>query len=163
MDARPHKEREKDGLKTRTEVLGKAWIEKSQANVDDFNREFNELLHTYCWNDIWNRPGLSRKTRSMLNLGMLTALGKEHELKLHIRGALNNGVTKDEIKEVFMQAAIYAGVNTSLISSLVTPLFRAPRMWSLSSCSLPSAVSMPRFSTERILRDRPGRFQMSFQ
>ena len=110
MDSRSNKEREKDGLKTRTEVLGKDWVEKSQKNVDDFNREFNELLHTYCWNDIWNRPGLSRKMRSILNLGMLTALGKEHELKLHIRGALNNGVTKDEIKEVLMQSAIYCGV-----------------------------------------------------
>ena len=110
MDSRPIKEREKDGLKTRTEVLGKAWVEKSQANVDDFNREFNEFLHTTCWNDIWNRPGLSRKTRSLLNLGMLTALGKEHELKLHLRGSLNNGVTKVEIKEVLLQTAIYCGV-----------------------------------------------------
>ena len=114
MDSRPNKEREKDGLKTRSEVLGKDWVEKSQANVDDFSREFNELLHTYCWNDIWNRPGLPRKTRSLLNLAMLTALGKEHELKLHIRGALNNGVTKDEIKEVFMQAACYAGVPSAV-------------------------------------------------
>ena len=114
MDARPNQEREKDGLKTRTEVLGRAWVEKSQANVDDFNREFNEYLHSHCWNDIWNRPGLPRKTRSLLNLAMLTALGKEHELKLHIRGALNNGVTKDEIKEVFMQAACYAGVPSAV-------------------------------------------------
>src|SRR5690348_18430265 len=95
MDSRPIKERERDGLKTRTEVLGKAWVEKSQANVDDFNREFTEFLHTYCWNDIWNRPGLSRKMRSVLNLGMLTALGKEHELKLHLRGALNNGRSEE--------------------------------------------------------------------
>jgi 4-carboxymuconolactone decarboxylase len=110
MDKRNHKERYDAGLKTRTEVLGKPWVEKSMANVDDFNREFTELLNTYCWNDVWNRPGLSRKMRSVLNLGMLTALGKEHELKLHLRGALNNGVTKDEIKEVLLQAAIYAGV-----------------------------------------------------
>ena len=114
MDARPIKEREKDGLKTRTEVLGKAWVDKSQANVDDFNREFTEFLHTTCWNDIGNRPGLSRKSRSILNLGMLTALGKEHELKLHLRGALNNGVTKDEIKEVFLQVAIYCGIPAGL-------------------------------------------------
>ena len=114
MDKRPHKERYDSGLKTRTEVLGREWVEKSMAGVDDFNREFTEFLHTTCWNDIWNRPGLSRKQRSMLNLGMLTALGKEHELKLHIRGALNNGVTKDEIKEVFMQAACYAGVPSEI-------------------------------------------------
>ena len=110
MDKRPHKERYDSGLKTRREVLGAAYVDKAMAGVDEFNREFVELLNATCWNDVWNRPGLSRKTRSMLNLGMLTALGKEHELKLHIRGALNNGVTKDEIKEVFLQAAIYAGV-----------------------------------------------------
>ena len=116
MDSRPIKEREKDGLKTRTEVLGKTWVDKSQANVDDFNREFTEFLHTTCWNDIWNRPGLSRKMRSILNLGMLTALGKEHELKLHLRGALNNGLTRDEIKEVLMQTAIYCGVPAAVVA-----------------------------------------------
>ena len=110
MDKRTHKERYDAGLKTRREVLGAKWVDQAMAGVDDFNREFTELLNTYCWNDIWNRPALPRKTRSMLNLAMLTALGKDHELKLHIRGALNNGLTKDEIKEVFLQAAIYAGV-----------------------------------------------------
>ena len=110
MDKRNHKERYDAGLKTRREVLGAKWVDQAMTGVDDFNREFTELLNTYCWNDIWNRPGLSRKHRSLLNLAMLTALGKDHELKLHIRGALNNGLTKDEIKEVFLQAAIYAGV-----------------------------------------------------
>jgi len=110
MDKRNHKERFDAGLKTRREVLGAKWVDQAMAGVDDFNREFTDLLNTYCWNDIWNRPGLSRKSRSMLNLAMLTALGKDHELKLHVRGALNNGLTKDEIKEVFLQAAIYAGV-----------------------------------------------------
>ena len=110
MDKRNHKERFDAGLKTRREVLGAKWVDQAMAGVDDFNREFTDLLNTYCWNDIWNRPGLSRKSRSMLNLGMLTALGKDHELKLHVRGALNNGLSKDEIKEVFLQAAIYAGV-----------------------------------------------------
>jgi len=110
MDKKPHKERFDAGLKTRREVLGPEWVDKAMADVNDFNSEFTDLLNTYCWNDIWNRPGLPRKTRSVLNLGMLCALGKEHELKLHIRGALNNGVTQDEIKEVFLQAAIYAGV-----------------------------------------------------
>ena len=86
------------------------------AGVDDFSQEFVELLNTYCWNDIWNRPGLPRKTRSVLNLGMLCALGKEHELKLHIRGALNNGLTKDEIKEVFLQVAIYCGVPAAVVA-----------------------------------------------
>jgi 4-carboxymuconolactone decarboxylase len=110
MDKKAHKDRFDAGLKTRREVLGAAYVDKAMAGTDDFNREFVELLNTYCWNDVWNRPGLTRKTRSMLNLAMLTALGKDHELKLHIRGALNNGVTKDEIKEVFLQGAIYAGV-----------------------------------------------------
>jgi 4-carboxymuconolactone decarboxylase len=98
------------GLKTRREVLGAAYVDKAVASTDDFNREFQVMLNTYCWNDIWNRKGLSRKSRSMLNLCMLTALGKGPELKLHIRGALTNGLTKDEIKEVFMQTAIYCGV-----------------------------------------------------
>lgn len=110
MDKRSHKERHDDGLTTRREVLGAAWVEKSQAAVDDFNREFSELLHTYCWNDIWNRPGLDRKTRSLLNLAMLSALNRPHELKAHVNGALNNGLTKDQIKEVFLQVAVYCGV-----------------------------------------------------
>jgi 4-carboxymuconolactone decarboxylase len=116
MDKRQHKERYDSGLKTRTEVLGREWVEKSMAGVDDFNREFTDLLNTYCWNDIWNRPGLSRKMRSVLNLGMLIALGKEHELKLHLRGALNNGLTKDEIKEVLLQTAIYCGVPAAVVA-----------------------------------------------
>ena len=110
MDKREHKQRFDSGLKTRREVLGAAYVDKAMAGVDEFNQEFVELLNTYCWNDIWNRPGLPRKMRSVLNLGMLVALGKEHELKLHLRGALNNGLTKDEIKEVLLQTAIYCGV-----------------------------------------------------
>jgi len=110
MDKRDHKLRYDSGLKTRREVLGAEWVDKTMAGVDDFNREFTELLNTYCWNDVWNRPGLPRKMRSVLNLGMLTALGKEHELKLHLNGALNNGLTKEEIKEVLLQTAIYCGV-----------------------------------------------------
>ena len=116
MDKRQHQERFDAGLNTRREVLGAKYVDQAMAGVDDFNRDFVELLNTYCWNDIWNRPGLPRKTRSMLNLAMLTALGKEHELKLHIRGALNNGLTKDEIKEVFLQAAIYAGVPAAVVA-----------------------------------------------
>ena len=114
MDKRNHKERYDAGLKTRREVLGAPYVDKAMAGVDEFSQEFVEMLNTYCWNDIWNRPGLPRKTRSVLNLGMLCALGKEHELKLHIRGALNNGLTKDEIKEVFLQVAIYCGIPASL-------------------------------------------------
>ena len=114
MDKRTHKERYDNGLKTRREVLGAAYVDKAMAGVDEFSQEFVEMLNTYCWNDVWNRPGLPRKTRSVLNLGMLSALGKEHELKLHIRGALNNGLTKEEIKEVFLQVAIYCGIPAGL-------------------------------------------------
>jgi 4-carboxymuconolactone decarboxylase len=121
MDKKAHKERYDAGLKTRREVLGAAYVDKAMAGTDDFNREFVELLNTYCWNDVWNRPGLPRKTRSLLNLAMLTALGKDHELKLHVRGALNNGATRDEIKEVFLQAAVYAGVPAAVAA------FRAAR------------------------------------
>jgi len=110
VDRRSHDERAKDGLKTRREVLGAEYVDRATAAVDDFNREFAELLNTYCWNDVWNRPGLDRKTRSMLNLAMLTALNRGPELKLHINGALNNGLSKEQIREVFLQAAIYCGV-----------------------------------------------------
>ena len=116
MDKRNHNDRQEAGLKTRREVLGAEYVDKAQAAVDDFNRPFTELLNTYCWNDIWNRPGLPRKTRSLLNLAMLSALGKEHELKLHINGALNNGVSKEEIREVFLQVAIYCGVPAAVVS-----------------------------------------------
>jgi 4-carboxymuconolactone decarboxylase len=116
MDKRSHDERAKNGLQTRRAVLGAEYVDKAMAQVDEFNEEFVELLNTYCWNDIWNRPGLPRKTRSVLNLGMLVALGKEHELKLHINGALNNGLTKDEIKEVLLQTAIYCGVPAAVVA-----------------------------------------------
>jgi 4-carboxymuconolactone decarboxylase len=121
MDKRSHDERAKNGLQTRREVLGADYVDKAMASVDGFNEEFTELLNTYCWNDIWNRPGLPRKMRSVLNLGMLVALGKEHELKLHINGALNNGLTRDEIKEVLLQTAIYCGVPAAVVA------FRAAR------------------------------------
>ena len=116
MDKRGHKERFDQGLKTRREVLGAEYVDKSMAAVDDFNRPFVDLLNTYCWNDVWNRPGLDRKTRSMLNLAMLSALGKEHELKLHLAGALNNGVTKEQIREVLLQVAIYCGVPAAVVA-----------------------------------------------
>jgi 4-carboxymuconolactone decarboxylase len=116
MDKRAHKERFDAGLKTRREVLGAKYVDAAMAGVDDFNREFTDMLNTYCWNDVWNRPGLPRKMRSVLNLGMLVALNKEHELKLHLRGALNNGLTKDEIKEVLLQTAIYCGVPAAVVA-----------------------------------------------
>ena len=104
------------GLKTRREVLGAEYVDASIKNADAFTQELQELVSSYCWGDMWNRPGLDRKTRSFLNLAMLTALNRPHEIKLHVRGAINNGLTKDEIKEVFLQAAIYCGVPASLDS-----------------------------------------------
>ena len=98
------------GLRIRSEVLGKEYVDNSMKNADDFNRPFQEFVSEYCWGAGWGRPGLSRKERSMLNLAMISILNRPHELKLHIRGALTNGLTKDQIREIFMQVAIYAGV-----------------------------------------------------
>ena len=99
------------GLKIRSEVLGKEYVENSMKSADDFNKPFQEFVTEYCWGAGWGRPGLSRKKeRSMLNLAMIAILNRPHELKLHIRGALTNGLTKDQIREIFMHMAIYAGV-----------------------------------------------------
>ena len=104
------------GLNTRREVLGSEYVDASIKNATDFNIDMQELVTQYCWGDVWNRPGLERKTRSFLNLAMITALNRPHELKLHVRGAINNGLTKDEVKEVFLQAAIYCGVPAAIDS-----------------------------------------------
>ena len=98
------------GLRIRSEVLGKEYVENSMKNADDFNRPFQEMLTEYCWGAVWGREELPRKTRSMLNLAMISILNRPHELKAHIKGALTNGVSRDEIREIFMQVAIYAGV-----------------------------------------------------
>ena len=98
------------GLKVRREVLGSEYVDNAIKNADDFSRPLQEFVTEYCWGELWNRPGLDRKSRSMLNLAMLAALNRPHEIKLHIRGAINNGMTKDEIKEVFLQVGVYCGV-----------------------------------------------------
>jgi 4-carboxymuconolactone decarboxylase len=98
------------GLKNRKEVLGEAHVERSFATADDFSRPYQEMITEYCWGAVWDRPGLSRKTRSLLNIAMLTALNREDEFKLHVRAAFRNGVTRDEIREVLLQTAIYCGV-----------------------------------------------------
>lgn len=98
------------GLEVRKAVLGAAFVENSINSADDFNRPLQELVTEFCWGAVWTREGLPRKIRSMLNLAMLTALNRPHELKMHVRGALRNGVSKDEIREVLLQATIYAGV-----------------------------------------------------
>jgi 4-carboxymuconolactone decarboxylase len=91
-------------------VLGEAYVANALKNADDFNKPFQELVTEYCWGAVWGREELPRKTRSMLNLAMISILNRPHELRVHIKGALVNGVTKDEIREIFMQVAIYAGV-----------------------------------------------------
>jgi 4-carboxymuconolactone decarboxylase len=102
------------GLKTRREVLGAEYVDASIKNADSFNMPMQELVTEYCWNEIWNRPGLDRRTRSIINLSMITALNRPHELKLHVRGAINNGLTKDDIREVLLQTAIYCGVPAAI-------------------------------------------------
>lgn len=104
------------GLATRREVLGADYVDAAINGADDFNRDMQQLVTQYCWGDIWNRPGLQRRERSLLNLAMLTALNRPHELKLHLHGALTNGVTREEIREVFLQAAIYCGVPAAIDS-----------------------------------------------
>jgi len=104
------------GLNTRREVLGADYVDAAIAHADDFSRDLQQLVTQYAWGDIWNRPGLDRKSRSLINLAMLTALNRPHELRLHLRGALNNGVTQDEIREVLLQTAIYCGVPASMDS-----------------------------------------------
>src|ERR687885_1501330 len=98
------------GLEIRREVLGEQYVAQAQSRVDDFTRPFQDLLNGYCWGEIWGRPGLPRKVRSLLNLAMLTALNRPEELRLHLRGALRNGATREEIGEVLLQTAVYCGV-----------------------------------------------------
>jgi len=104
------------GLEVRRAVLGKDFVDKSISDADDFTRPLQELITEYCWGSIWTRPGLPRKTRSLINLAMLTALNRPHEVKLHLRGALNNGCSKEEIMEVLLQTAIYCGVPAAVDS-----------------------------------------------
>jgi len=107
MDER---ERYEGGLKVRRAVLGDAHVDRTLTRRNDFNGEFQELITRYAWGEIWTRPGLPRHTRSLLTVAMMIALNRADEFKLHLRAAFNNGVTRDQIKEVIMQAAIYCGV-----------------------------------------------------
>ena len=104
------------GLEIRRAVLGRDYVDGAIAAADDFSRPMQELVTEYCWGKIWGRPGLARRTRSLLNLAMITALNRPHELKLHVKGAIRNGVSKDEIAEVFLQAAVYCGVPAAIDS-----------------------------------------------
>ncbi len=104
------------GLKVRKEVLGDAYVENALNSADEFSMPLQEYVTAHAWAASWARPGLEKKTRSMLNLAMLTALNRPHELKIHVNGALNNGVTKEEMREIFIHAAVYCGAPAALDS-----------------------------------------------
>ncbi len=110
------RERFEKGLEIRRRVLGSEYVDRALATADEFSRPMQELVTEYCWGEIWGRPGLEERTRSLLNLAMLSALNRPHEIKTHVRGALNNGVTREEITEVFLQVAIYCGVPAAVDS-----------------------------------------------
>ena len=104
------------GLKVRKEVLGEDYVNKSIAGADEFTRTMAEWSTEFCWGALWTRPGMDRRTRSIVNLAMLGALNRPHELKLHVKAALNNGVTREEIREVLLQVAVYCGVPAGIDS-----------------------------------------------
>jgi 4-carboxymuconolactone decarboxylase len=104
------RERYDGGMQVRRAVLGDAHVDRASSRINDFNAEFQDLITRYAWGEIWTRPGLPRHTRSLLTLAMMVALNRADEFRLHVRAASNNGVSRDEIKEVLMQAAIYCGV-----------------------------------------------------
>jgi 4-carboxymuconolactone decarboxylase len=106
--------RVEEGLAVRREVLGREHVDRALVEASEFARPMQELVTEYCWGAVWSRPGLDRKTRSLLNLAMLTALNRRHELELHVRGALTNGATVSEIQEVLLQAAVYCGVPAAM-------------------------------------------------
>ena len=98
------------GLRTRRKVLGDGYVDRALARRNDFNSEFQDLITRYAWGEIWTRPGLEQRTRRLLVLAMMVALGRHEEFKLHLRAAIEHGVPKDEVKEVLLQVAIYCGV-----------------------------------------------------
>jgi 4-carboxymuconolactone decarboxylase len=104
------KERYQKGVETRREVLGKEHVDRAQANLSEFNAPFQEFITRYAWGEIWERAGLTRRERSLITLAMLVALNREPEFRMHIRAALNNGVTTEEIREVLIHAGIYCGL-----------------------------------------------------
>ncbi|GLR89307.1 MULTISPECIES: carboxymuconolactone decarboxylase family protein [Bradyrhizobium] len=112
MDKKMHDK----GLEVRKAVLGEAYVNNALKNIDDFNRPFQEMLNEYCWGTVWGREELPRKTRSMLNIAMIAILNRQHEFRAHLKGALTNGVTRDEIREILMQVAIYGGMPAAVDS-----------------------------------------------
>ena len=112
MDKKMHDK----GLEVRKAVLGEAYVNNALKNVDSFNAPFQDLLNEYCWGTVWGREELPRKTRSMLNLAMIAILNRQHEFRAHLKGALTNGVTREEIREILMQVAIYGGMPAAVDS-----------------------------------------------
>jgi 4-carboxymuconolactone decarboxylase len=107
------------GLKLRKQVLGAEYVEKSMASADDFSLPMQELSTEYCWGHVWTRPGLELRERSLINIAMISALNRPHELKLHVKAALGNGVTREQIREVILQVAIYCGVPAGIDSTRI--------------------------------------------
>ena len=116
MSSDSRKDLRERGLAIRRQVLGDKYVDVAMNNVTDFNRPLQDLLNEYCWGAGWGREGFTRKERSMINLAMLTALGRTHEVETHVRGALNNGLTQQQIAEVLLQTAIYCGVPAAVDS-----------------------------------------------
>ena len=121
MDKKMHDK----GLEVRKAVLGEAYVNNALKNVDDFNRPFQEMLNEYCWGTVWGREELPRKTRSMLNIAMIAILNRQHEFRAHLKGALTNGVSRDEIREILMQVAIYGGMPAAVDSFRIAREFFA--------------------------------------
>lgn len=107
------------GLALRKDVLGAAYVEQAMAGADDFSRPMQELSTRWCWGETWSRPGLTRRERSLLNLGMISALNRPHELRLHVKAALRNGLTREEIREALLQVAVYCGVPAGIDSTRI--------------------------------------------
>jgi 4-carboxymuconolactone decarboxylase len=105
-----------EGLKLRKQVLGADYVERSMAGADEFSMPMQELSTEYCWGYVWTRPGLALRDRSLINVAMISALNRPHELKLHVKAALGNGVTREEIREVLLQVAVYCGVPAGIDS-----------------------------------------------
>ncbi|MGR0304380.1 4-carboxymuconolactone decarboxylase [Acinetobacter beijerinckii] len=103
-------QRYQQGLKVRTEVLGEKHVGRSLENLNDFNQDFQNLISRFAWGEVWSREGLPRHTRSLVTIAILLALGREDELRMHLRACFNNGVTKDELKELILHSSLYAGL-----------------------------------------------------
>jgi 4-carboxymuconolactone decarboxylase len=129
--------RYEEGLSVRRAVLGTEYVDEALESADELTRPLQNLITEFAWGEVWTRPGLPRKTRSLINLAMLTALNRPHELRLHLRGALNNGCTKEEIREVLLQTFIYCGAPAAIDSFRIAKEVFAEsdglvRLWALS-------------------------------